>query len=156
MSALGGFSGLRQIPVVERGKGPNIRGEKLIDEAAVKAETLGVWLAGTAGLDARPRDREAVAPHLQGLHDAYVFDVAVVVVAGDVTVVVVLYLAASMREAVPDRFALAVFVPRAFNLVRGSRGAPPEIFREGDGRRCGRGSPWPWQRGADSAGGRKS
>src|ERR1700683_2036054 len=65
----------------------------------------------------------------------------------------VLDFSGSMREAIPDRFAFAVFVPRAFDLISGGRCAPEEILREGDAGRSiepwvvgtwgGRGTPYP-------------
>ena len=53
-------------------------------------------------------------------------------IAGYVTGVAILDFARSMREAVPDRFALAVLFSRAFDLVGGGGRAPEEILREPD------------------------
>ena len=33
-----------------------------------------------------------------------------------------------MREAIPDRFAFAIFIPRTFDLVRGGGRAPKKIL----------------------------
>lgn len=49
-------------------------------------------------------------------------------VASQVARVAIFYFATSMREAVPDRFALAVFVPRAFDLIGGSGRAPKKFL----------------------------
>jgi hypothetical protein len=73
---------------------------------------------------------------MQRAHERDVFAVAMVVVTGDVAVRVVSDLAGCVSETVPDGFAFAVFVPCAFDLVRGRGGAPVEAFREID-RRCG-------------------
>ena len=53
-------------------------------------------------------------------------------IAGHVAGVAILDFAGSVREAVPDRFALAVFVPRAFDLIGGGGRAPEEILGERD------------------------
>jgi hypothetical protein len=51
-------------------------------------------------------------------------------IAGRVTCVAVLDFSRRMAEAIPDAFALAVFVPCAFDLIRRGRCAPDEIFRK--------------------------
>src|ERR1700688_1975910 len=57
-----------------------------------------------------------------------------VVVAGDVAGIAVFDLARGVAEAIPDRLAPAVLVPRAFDLVRGAGGAPLEVL--GKCQRC--------------------
>src|SRR3712207_1140706 len=59
-----------------------------------------------------------------------VLGVPVVVVVRDVAVLVVLDLPGRVGERVPDRDALAVLVPRAFDLVGGSRDPPVEALGE--------------------------
>src|SRR5260370_38333919 len=49
-------------------------------------------------------------------------------IAGDIAGGGALHLAGSMREAVPDGFALAVFVPAAFDLIGSGGGAPDKFF----------------------------
>ncbi len=51
-------------------------------------------------------------------------------IAGDIAGGGALHLAGSMREAVPDGFALAVFVPAAFDLIGSGGGAPDKVFGE--------------------------
>src|SRR5437899_3305216 len=51
-------------------------------------------------------------------------------IAGDIAGGGALHLAGSVREAVPDGFALAVFVPSAFDLIGGGGGAPDKFFGE--------------------------
>jgi hypothetical protein len=66
-------------------------------------------------------------------------------IASDVAIRSVFDFAWSMREAIPDRFAFAVLIPRAFDLKRRCGRTPVEIlwetyFRR---RRLGRtGEPW--------------
>jgi hypothetical protein len=58
--AASGFQFLRQIPVIERAKRTDFRFEKSVGEALVVVEALGIASAETVGLDAGPRDGEAV------------------------------------------------------------------------------------------------
>ena len=53
-----------------------------------------------------------------------------IAVAGDVAVVAATDLAWRVRETIPDRFALAIDIPGAFDLIGRRRGAPDEIIRE--------------------------
>jgi len=59
-----------------------------------------------------------------------VFLVEVIVVVRDVAVLVVLDLPRGVGKRVPDRDALPVLVPRAFDLVRGRGDTPEEPVRE--------------------------
>jgi hypothetical protein len=66
-------------------------------------------------------------------------------IASDVAVRSVSDFARSMREAIPDGFALAVLIPRALDLKRRCGRAPVEILWETNfrRRRSGRtGEPW--------------
>ena len=49
-------------------------------------------------------------------------------IAGYVSRVAIVDFARSVREAVPDRFAFAIFIPRTFDLVRGGGRAPKKIL----------------------------
>jgi len=60
-----------------------------------------------------------------------------VVIAGDVGVGAVFYSAVRVGKAVPDRFAFAVFIPGAFDLVGGGGCAPVETFGKSNCRRGG-------------------
>jgi len=74
-------------------------------------------------LNTGPGDGKAIAVEVERAHQRDVFAVAVVVVAGDVAGGAVVDFAGGVRETVPDGFALAALVPRAFNLVSGGGGA---------------------------------
>src|SRR5262249_13153184 len=121
---------LRQVPMVERGEGPDARLEQPVDQAAVVVEPGPVRRAASVRLDARPGDREAVAVQVHRALQRDVVAPAVVRVAGDVAVLIVLDLARRVAEAVPDRLALAVLARGPLDLVRGRRGAPAEALRE--------------------------
>jgi hypothetical protein len=70
-------------------------------------------------------------------------------IASDVAVRSIFDFAWSMREAIPDRFALAVLIPRALDLKRRCGGTPVEILRETNfGRRSSGGTGEPWRNGA--------
>jgi len=81
-------------------------------------------------LNARPGERKAITIEAESAHERDVVAVAVVVVAGDVAGIGVGDLAGCVGEAVPDGFAFAIFIPCAFDLVRGSGGAPEEAGGE--------------------------
>src|SRR5262249_5026455 len=102
----------------------------LVDEAPVEVEALLIRLAGSLREDPRPRDREPVGVRADLAHQRDVFLVAVVVVVGDVAVLVVVDVSRRVGERVPDRRALAVLVPGAFDLVRRRGDAPVEPVRK--------------------------
>src|SRR5258708_36265076 len=55
-------------------------------------------------------------------------------IASDVAGGSALYFARSVREAVPDGFAFAIFAPGAFNLIGGGGGAPDKFVGKLEGR----------------------
>src|SRR4029077_20878497 len=122
--------------VIEGGEWPNLRFQETIDETAVKIKSLRIRSPRSCSLNPRPRDREAIALHAQAAHDIQVFAIAKVVIAGDIPIVAVLDFMRSVREPIPNGFALAVFIPCALDLIRGRRSSPPEVLREGDGPSC--------------------
>ena len=124
------LQGLRQVPVIERDVGRDSVREQRIDEAIVEVEALRIGRADAVGKDARPRNREAVGARAERLHERDVLLVAMIMVDRDVAGVAVRDLAGRVGEAVPDRAALAILVPRAFDLVSRGRGSPDEPFRE--------------------------
>ncbi len=125
---------LRKIPMIEREHRPNAGSEQLVHQPAVKIQPLGIRLARAFRLDACRRHGKPVAVEVQRAHQRNIFAIAMIVIAGDVTVRAVLDLARSVRETVPNGFALAVLVPCALDLKRGRGGAPIEIFGETDFR----------------------
>jgi hypothetical protein len=94
---------LRQVPVVEGHGRRDARLQQRVDQLVVKGQALGVDRAVAAGYDARPGHRQAVGVGAQPAHQVDVLAPAVVVVAGDVAVVVVVDLARDVGEGVPDR-----------------------------------------------------
>jgi hypothetical protein len=61
------------------------------------------------------------------MHQGDVFVKSVVGVTGHITRVRAFDCADGVREAIPDRFALTVLVPRAFDLIGSSGRAPIKI-----------------------------
>src|SRR5260370_64155 len=72
----------------------------------------------------RPRDRKPVGPGRERFDQADVLLVAMIVIIGAVGVALIGDLARCMRENVPDRWAPAVFMDRALDLI-GRRGSAP-------------------------------
>src|SRR5207245_788790 len=87
-------------------------------------------LARAGRLDARPRNGEAIALEIHDAQQRNVFRIAMIGIASDVARVSTFYFADGMREAVPDRFALAVSIPCSLDLVGGSGRTPEKIFGE--------------------------
>src|SRR5215469_4335510 len=101
-----------------------------ICQSFVIVQSLLVGPSGAVGLDPRPGNRKSIALHIELLGYLHIFLKAVVRITGDVAGVPSLYFAHGVRKAIPDRFALAVNVPSALDLV-GSRGhAPDKILRK--------------------------
>ena len=63
-----------------------------------------------------------------------VFLIAMIGITGDVARGAALHFADGVREAIPDGFALAAFVPRTLDLVRGGCGSPDKFFGKLEGR----------------------
>ncbi len=124
------FERLRKIPVIHRAPGPDAGLKQSIDEAAVVIQPLHVRGTGPDGLNARPGDGKTLARLVESLGQCDVLRIPVVLIAGNVACHPAPYLPECMSEFVPDRFALAVLVPCAFNLVRGRGGAPKKAFGE--------------------------
>ena len=131
------FQRLRQVPVIERDKRPDVRLEQRVNESAVVVDPFGIHRAGARRLNARPGKRETVAIQIHRAHQRDIFAAAMIRIARHITRVAVLDLARSVREAIPDGLALAVFFPRTFNLVRRGRRAPEKSLRKGDLGRWG-------------------
>jgi len=107
--AAGVFQFLRKVPMIEGAEWADfsLRGER--QRGACSSRGPWVGRAGTVGLDAGPGDGETVTGQVQGFEKRDVFLIAIVRIAGDVAGSGALHFAGSVREAVPDGFALAVF-----------------------------------------------
>ena len=128
------FERLRQVPMEQRDERPDLAPQQLVDHAAIEVETLLIDRAAALRLDSRPRNRDSRGIEAKLGHQRDILAVAMIVIASDVAGVAVLDLARGVAEAIPDRLALAVLVPRAFDLVRGAGGAPLEAL--GKCQRC--------------------
>jgi hypothetical protein len=106
------LEGLRQVPVVERDRGFDARGEQRVDQVGVEGEARRVdrpqLLGGDVRRDPRPRHRESVGGEPEVGHEGDVLAEAVVVVHGHVAGVVARDPARRVREGVPDRGGAAV------------------------------------------------
>src|SRR5262245_7836988 len=117
---------LRQLPVIQRGERRDPGSDQLVDQAVVEVETLRVWLTGPGREDARPGDGEPIRVRAEVLHQRDILLIAMIVVVCDVAGIAVLDVAWCVGIGVPDRGTLAIFIPRALDLVRGRAGAPKE------------------------------
>src|SRR5918999_3462867 len=124
---------LRQVPVVEREHRLDGALPQAVDEPAVEVEASLVGGTAPFGLDAGPGHGEAVGLHPKLGHQVEVFFQAVVLVAGYITRVAVMYFTRGVAERVPDRRAATVFAYRALDLVGRSSRAPQEVLREAHG-----------------------
>ena len=70
---------------------------------------------------------------MEGAHQSDVVAIAMVMIAGDIATRAVFDFPRSVAKAIPDRFAFAVLVPCAFDLISGRGGAPIEIPGESNG-----------------------
>ena len=119
---------MRKIPVIESADGADFGFEQRIGDALVVVEAFLIGGARAVGLNPRPGDGEAAALQIELLHDGDVLFVTVIGVAGYVARVATFYFADRVREAVPNGFAFAIFVPRAFNLIGGGGCAPEKTL----------------------------
>src|SRR5262245_7819201 len=119
---------LRQIPVIQSGKGLDSVGQKFINESIVEIKTFGVRCARTLREDARPGDRKAVRLHAQRLHELHIFLVPVIVIICDVAGSVVDCRSRRLGKSVPDRRTTSIFIYRTFNLIGSGRRPPQETF----------------------------
>ena len=131
---------LRQIPVIQRGKGLEAIGQQLIHQPIVEVEAFRVRRTRALRKHPRPRDRKSIRLDAEIPDQADVLLVAVVVVVGAVAVGVIGDPAGGVGKGVPDRAAAAVFIDGALDLI-GRRGrAPQKSVREtGGGVAVGRG-----------------
>src|SRR5262249_35062521 len=118
------FQGLRQIPVVQGYPRLDTVRQELIDNPIVKIQSLGIHGAVAGGNYAWPRQRNSRGVQSQLGLNRDVLPVAMVEVARDIAGLTTFDLARGVRKTVPDRFSLAVFVPGAFDLIRGTGRAP--------------------------------
>ena len=110
---------LREVPVVEGGRGRDAVPGELVEQRAVIVQAPLVDGAPAAGLDPRPGDGEAVGAQPEGGEQGHVLGVAVIGVAGDVAGVAAADLSRRVAEGVPHRGAPAVGGRRSLDLVGG-------------------------------------
>ena len=110
---------LRQVPVIEGGRGRDAVPGELVEQRAVIVQATLVDGAPAAGLDPRPGDGEAVGAQPEGGEQGHVLGVTVVGVAGDVAGVAAADLSWRVAEGVPHRGAPAVGGRRSLDLVGG-------------------------------------
>src|SRR5215216_3167758 len=124
------FQQLGQVPVKESDKRLDICVKQSIYKFAVEIQTLLIDFTASRREDARPRDREAIGLETQLLHQPDIFFPEAIMIVGHIAGIVVSDLAGCVSKAIPRGLALAVLVPRAFDLIRSGCGSPEKILRE--------------------------
>src|SRR6266436_337300 len=132
--AAGFFQFLREVPMIEGTERTNFCFEERVGEALVVIETFRIGRTRAIRLDARPGNRKTIAGEIHRFQQCDVFFVAMVGIASDVAGRSAFNFAGSVREAVPDGFAPAIFGPGPFDLIGGGGGAPDEFFGKLEGR----------------------
>ena len=118
---------LWQVPVVEGQPRLDPAIQQPVDEAVVEVQAGLIAAAGAAGLNAWPRDAEAIGPQAHLGHEVEVVAPSPVVVARDVAGLVVDDPARRVAERVPDARAASIEVHRTFDLVGGGCRAPRKV-----------------------------
>jgi hypothetical protein len=90
---------------------------KRVDQAILKSQSGFVRGAAAGWHDPRPRDGKAVGIDTEIAHEADVFGIAMVVVAGDVTGIAVCDSSALPTLHIPDARPTTVLVGGAFDLI---------------------------------------
>src|ERR1700722_9635947 len=129
---------LRQVPVKQRDEWANVRLKQRIDNSAVIFNPFRIRGTNSRGLNTWPGNRKTVAVQIHRLPQRDIFAPAMIRIASGVTGVAVLHLAWRVREAIPDRFALAVLIPCAFDLIRSRSRAPEKSLGKHDLSRIGK------------------
>src|SRR5271166_5021503 len=114
--------------MIESHQRPDSRLQQCVDEPAVIIDAFGTGRARTIRLNARPGDRKAIAVQIHRPHQRDVFMPTMVGITRNVARVAILDVPRVMRKSIPDRLALAVFLPRAFDLISRSGGAPEKVL----------------------------
>ena len=118
---------VRVVPVEKCHPRFDALGEQFIDQSVIKAQPLAVDGACACGKHAWPGNGKAIRVDADLAHQVDVLLVAMIVVASDVACVPFPDLSGLPRQHVPDGKSFLVFVPRAFDLIRGRCNAPGEI-----------------------------
>ena len=112
---------LRQIPVIQRAEWFYAICKQLIDDAAVKIDSLRIRVSAAIRKDPRPRNRESIAAQPQALHQRDVLLVPVVVVDRYIAGISTSHSSGQMAECIPDGWTATILVNSSLNLVRGRR-----------------------------------
>ncbi len=121
------FQMLRQVPVIERHEGRDALLFQTVQEALVEVEPFAIGRACRVH-HAWPRNREPIAFETERGQHLDVRFPAMIVIAGNGAGVAGQHLAGYRREGVPDRRQAAVFIHRAFDLIRSGGGAKQEVL----------------------------
>ena len=93
---------------------------------------LGIDLAVSQGNDSWPCNGKPIGVDAEFFKQRYVFWVSVVFVAGHLAGGMIFDSTGNRTESIPDGWRAPVFVNGTFDLVRGCRHPPCEIFRKNE------------------------
>jgi len=118
--------------MIERHEWHDVMFEELIDDAIVEIDAFLIGRAVAVGNHAWPRERDArgIEPELR--HHRDIVAIAMVEIARHIAGIAVFDFVRCVREAVPNRLALAVLIPSALDLSGGAGGAPEKVLRKGN------------------------
>ena len=111
-----------------------LRFQQAVNQGIVKRNARFVYPAGSLRQDPRPGNGKAIVFDAVFRHQGYIFPEPVIVVTGCFTVGMIADRTGLFAELVPDTRGFPVFIPCAFDLKRGSRGAPEKILRKAHSR----------------------
>ena len=118
--------------MIEAQPGLDSRRQELVDQAIVKREAGLVGRSAPLRQHARPGHRESVSLHAQGLHQANIFAIAMIMVARDIAGVAILD-GTALAVDVPDAQSAAVLPRRSLDLEARGGNAPDEIRAQARG-----------------------
>ena len=121
-------NGIGQVIVEQRNIGFNALFQAVVDHIVVKFNALGVHFAPAIGQDACPCNGEAVGILPAGGHQVDILFIAMIKITGDITGSAVQVQRIPVGEHVPLAQTLAILIPSAFALIRGSCTAPEKLL----------------------------
>ena len=112
--------------MIQRYKGHDAIGEKLVYDIIIKIYTLLIYLSVTIGNDSRPGNRETVNLKSHFLHKSNVFFPMMIEITCHLAVS--LFIGTFKGIEVGNGHAFSVLIPSAFNLESRRSCSPEEIF----------------------------
>src|SRR5574341_2443900 len=103
------LQGKGQVPVVKGDPRCDMMRQQSIDQFGIKAQSIRIGLASASGLNARPCNGGAISLHPHFGHQLDVLFKAMVMVASDISGVIIFYFSRNMAKRVPNGESLVAF-----------------------------------------------